>query len=145
MPMSPTGDYPITPDLLAGYLSETLTPTLMAAVEKALRDSADLRAQLEVIRQNRVDFGLHTLGAIWKRHRLTCPDRRLLGSFLLDALDPEYADYIAFHIQVIGCPYCSANFDDLKGKVQEPSPSILTRQSRIFRTSKGLLTGDPNT
>src|SRR6476646_1735553 len=100
---------PIDVETLRGYLAESLPPEAMARVEKALRDSSELRAQLEDVRLNRGDAGLHTLGAIWRRMRLTCPTRQHWGSFLLEALDPDYADYLTFHLDVIGCPFCQAN------------------------------------
>src|SRR3954453_9297191 len=89
-------------ETLRAYLADTLAPGAQARVEKALRESAELRARLEDVRQNRADAGLHTLGAIWRRARLTCPTRQQLGSALLDALDPELASYIRFHLDVIG-------------------------------------------
>ena len=70
-------------ETLRAYLADTLAPGAQARVEKALRESAELRARLEDVRQNRGDAGLHTLGAIWRRGRLTCPTRQQLGSFLL--------------------------------------------------------------
>src|SRR6266478_5773693 len=79
---------PIDDVILRDYLADALVPEQSARVEKALRDSAELRARLEEVRENRTDGQLHTLGAIWHRARLTCPSRQQLGSFLLDALDP---------------------------------------------------------
>jgi hypothetical protein len=89
---------PIDDVILRDYLADALSPEESARVEKALRDSAELRGQLEEVRQNRADGQLHTLGAIWLRSRLTCPSRQQLGSFLLDALDPELASYLTFHL-----------------------------------------------
>ena len=48
---------------LRDYLADALPAEAQARVEKALRDSAELRARLEDVRQNRGDAGLHTLGA----------------------------------------------------------------------------------
>ena len=39
--------------------------------------------------------------------------------------DGEVLDYIAFHLQTIGCPYCQANLDDLK---RARSPGRATRK-----------------
>jgi hypothetical protein len=129
----------IDEDALRGYLLETLPPGEMARVEKALRDSSELRARLEDVRRNRADAGLHTLGAIWRRSRLSCPNRQQLGSYLLDALDPELADYITFHIDVVACPFCQANFADLKGKAAQATLATKKRQQRIYESSRGLL------
>jgi hypothetical protein len=126
-------------ETLRAYLLDELPAGTLARVEKALRDSAQLRAQLEDVRQNRGEAGLHSLGAIWRRSRLTCPSRQQLGSLLLDALDPELAAYLRFHIEVVECPYCQANLADLKGKAEPASNLSRTRQHRILQSSKHLL------
>src|SRR5262245_45071610 len=77
----PTGaSAPIDDAMLRDYLADVLAPEVSARVEKALRDSAELRARLEDVRHDRTDGQLHTLGAIWHRARLTCPSRQQLGS-----------------------------------------------------------------
>lgn len=133
---------PIDDALLRAYLADRLPAEDQTRVEKALRDSASLRARLEDVRNNRADFGLHTLGAIWRRGRLTCPSRPQLGSYLLEALDPDLASYITFHIDVIQCPYCQANLADLKAQTDEAgSPdSSWNRLRRIHQSSRHLLT-----
>ena len=132
-------DHAIDVETLRAYLADELPAGTLARVEKALRDSAELRAQLEDVRQNRGEAGLHSLGAIWRRARLTCPSRQQLGSLLLDALDPELAAYLHFHIEVIACPYCQANLADLKGKAEPTSTVARTRQHRILQSSRHLL------
>ena len=62
--MGATRDAAINDETLRSYLADSLPPEDLARVEKALRDSAELRARLEDVRQNRSDPGLHTLGAI---------------------------------------------------------------------------------
>jgi hypothetical protein len=132
----------IDSEVLRSYLAETLAPEAMARVEKALRDSAELRSRLEDVRLNRAEGGLHTLGAIWRRARLTCPKRQELGSYLLDALDPEHAAYITFHIEVVACPFCEANLADLKAKAEQGAPAVKNRQTRIYHSSLHLLSND---
>ena len=132
----------IDDEALRAYLADALPPGDLARVEKALRDSAELRARLEDVRQNRGDSHLHTLGAIWRRGRLTCPTRQQLGSYLLDALDPELASYLAFHIEVIECPFCQANLADLKSKTAPGSSNSQNRHNRILRSSRHLLGND---
>ena len=138
--MGPRADATIIDDVtLRDYLADALPPEAQARVEKALRESAELRARLEDVRQNRGEAGLHTLGAIWRRARLTCPTRQQLGSALLDALDPALASYIHFHIEVVECPFCHANLADLKGKAEPASTHVRTRQQRILQSSRHLL------
>jgi hypothetical protein len=104
---------PITREVLRDYLHDALPDGQLAAVERALRESAELRAVLqEVLDQE--DRGEHTVGAIWRRERVSCPTRDQLGGYLLGAGDPELLDLVKFHLDEIGCPYCQANLDDLR-------------------------------
>lgn len=108
----------ITRQMLRDYLHDALPDAELAAVEKALRENPRLRTLYkEVIEQE--DRGEHTVGAIWRRERVSCLSRDQLGGFLLGAGDPELLDYIDFHLTTIGCPVCQANLDDLK-KVAKP-------------------------
>jgi hypothetical protein len=134
---------PIDDVVLRNYLADALAPEESARVEKALRDSAELRARLEDVRNGRTDGQLHTLGAIWNRARLTCPSRQQLGSYLLDALDPELASYLQFHLTVIECPFCQANLADLRAQSQAAAAKVSkTRQHRILQSSQHLLGSD---
>ena len=131
---------PIDDVVLRNYLADALAAEDSARVEKALRDSAELRARLEDVRNGRTDGQLHTLGAIWHRARLTCPSRQQLGSFLLDALDPELASYLQFHLEVVECPFCQANLADLRAQSQAAAAKVSkTRQHRILQSSQHLL------
>lgn len=132
----------IDDETLRAYLAETLPPSESARVEKALRDSAELRSRLEDVRQNRGDTQLHTLGAIWRNARLTCPPRQQLGTYLLDVLEPELADYIKFHIEVVECPYCKANLADLEAKANQSPNAAASRHNRILRSIKDKMSDD---
>jgi hypothetical protein len=129
----------INDETLRSYLADSLAAGEMARVEKALRDSSELRARLEDVRQNRGDPNLHTLGAIWRRGRLTCPTRQQLGSYLLDALDPDLGSYLKFHLEVVECPFCQANLADLQAKATQPAALVKSRHNRILRSSQHLL------
>jgi DNA-binding phage protein len=127
----------ITREHLHAYLDDALTESETARVEQALRDSDSLRRLLRQTMQER-DRGDHTLGAIWRRERLTCPSREQLGSFLLQVLDEEQQEYIEFHLKTVACPYCLANLTDLRALQEEPS-GARERQRRFFTSSKGYL------
>ena len=129
----------IDDETLRSYLADALPAEDLARIERSLRDSAELRARLEDVRQNRGDPNLHTLGAIWRRGRLTCPSRQQLGSFLLDVLDPALADYLKFHVEVVECAFCQANLADLKAKASQPAAVIKNRHNRILKSSQHLL------
>ncbi len=133
----------IDDDLLLHYLSESLPADGMARVERALRDSAELRDRLEVVREGGSDPTLHTLGAIWRRGRLTCLNREQLGSYLLDVLEPEFTEYVTFHLEVVECPLCRANLADLQGKADTHVPDARRRRKQaILHSSRHLLSGD---
>jgi hypothetical protein len=128
----------VTPAQLHAFLDDALPEPEMARVEQALRDSDALRQALRQALQER-DRGDHSLGAVWRRERLTCPTREQLGSYLLRTLDDAEQDYIDFHLHTVGCPYCVANLADLRQRQQEAAPETRQRRRRFFETSAGLL------
>ncbi len=130
------------PDLsiedLHGYLDEALGAEDAARVEQALRSSPALRQALSTIMAER-DRGEHTVGAIWRRNRLSCPSREQLGSFVLGVLEEALQDYIEFHITTIGCSFCQANLHDLHERQKEPPAQTKKRQKKLYESSAGML------
>jgi hypothetical protein len=121
---------------LQSYIDESLPVEKMAAVEDALRRDPSLLRTLEGINGRR-DAGVHSLGEIWRRNRLTCPTRQQLGSYLLGILSDDQAGYIRFHLDTIGCRYCQANLTDLKS--QQAPPAVAQRRSKYLKSSVGYL------
>ncbi len=128
----------ITESELEAYLDEALTATDMAAVEIALRKSPELLRQLAQINSRR-DAGVHSLGEIWRRHRISCPTREQMGSFLLGVLEDEMADYVRFHLEVVACRICHANLEDLRRRQAESSDMLVVRHKKYFDSSAGYL------
>jgi hypothetical protein len=128
----------VSREQLHAYLDDALSDAETARVEQALRDSEPLRRALQQAMQER-DRGEHSIGAVWRRERLTCPSREQLGSYLLKVLDDGLQDYVAFHLQTVGCPFCQANLADLQALQQEPPPKAKERRRRYFQSSAGLL------
>ena len=50
---------------------------------------------------------------VWESERPSCPKRSTLGKFTLGILPPPWTDYVAFHVQTLGCSFCNANLDEL--------------------------------
>src|SRR5512145_3293490 len=125
-----------TREQLASYLDDALDDSETARVEQALRKSDPLRRTLQMLMQER-DRGEHSLGAIWRRSRLTCPTRQELGSFLLGALDSDRQEYVDFHLHTIGCSYCLANLGDLHARQKEPPARAQARRKRFYESSAG--------
>jgi hypothetical protein len=123
--------------LLIGYMEEALPAEQMSKIEEMLRQSDGWRKALAEI-QGDIDHGEHSVAQIWRRRRLTCLSRERLGAFLVDALPPDEADYIEFHLNTIKCRWCQANFNDLK-ETQADSEPPRVRRKKIFKTSVGHL------
>lgn len=128
----------INRELLAGYLDDALSEAETSQLEKELRDSPALQQQLRQLIQDR-DRGDHSVGAIWRRRRLSCLSREQLGSYLLGVLDDDVQDYIQFHLGTIGCAFCLANHADLKAQQEEASATTQKRRKRYYQSSAGLL------
>ena len=138
--MSPLNK-PATNEELLAFLEEQLPAERMAEIEQALRDDEELRQRLaSTLRPH--DPGAHSVGAIWRRRRLSCPSRSELGSFLLGAADPTRGEYIEFHLRVIGCRYCAANLSDLEQTAGDQVEDVNRRRQKFFQSSAGYLSGD---
>lgn len=127
-----------TPHQLEAYLDEALPAEEMARIERATREDPAVAQELAAASARR-DAGVHTLGAIWRRHRLSCPSREHLGGYLLGTLAGEAAEYVAFHIQTVGCRWCGANLTDLRRQQAEAADAVQTRRKRYFQSSAGYL------
>jgi len=123
---------------LEAYLDEALPAEQMARIEQALRSDANLVRQLAAINGRR-DAGVHSLGEIWRRHRVSCATREQLGSYVLGVLPQEATDYLTFHLEVIGCRVCRANLADLQKQQAEAGDVVQTRRRKYFQSSAGYL------
>ena len=122
---------------LAAFLEEALPPGRCSELEHVLRTDTNLRDRLVEVR-GRESAGLHAIGAIWRRARLSCPQRSELGQYVLGTLEADAADYIRFHVDEIGCRYCQANLADLEAASQLSEQGV-QRRRRYFQTSAGYL------
>ncbi len=125
---------------LAAFLDEALPAGRCSELEHRLRTDSELRNRLIEVR-GRETAGLHTIGAIWRRARLSCPTRSELGQYVLGTLEKEPRDYIQFHLDEIGCRYCQANLADLQNASQQDDQPT-QRRKRYFQTSAGYLRKD---
>ena len=128
----------ITREQLESYIDDALCERETAQVEQALRESDPLRRMLRALIQER-DRGEHSLGAIWRRQRISCPSRDQLGSYHLQVLESELQAYVEFHLQTIGCSFCLANLADLERQQREAVPQAQDRRRRYFESSAGYL------
>jgi len=77
-----------------------------------------------------------TVARVWREQRLTCLKRSTLGSYLLGVLEEPWKGYTAFHLDVVGCPMCVANVQDLESEQDE---NELAGAERLFQSSVGFL------
>jgi hypothetical protein len=123
---------------LGAFLDEGLPSEKMTAIEEALRGDDELQERLSAINGRR-DAGVHSLGEIWRRHRLSCPTREHLGSFLLGVLPRNAADYVKFHVEIVQCRYCAASLVDLKAQQSAAEADVAARRQKYFQSSVGHL------
>lgn len=124
---------------LEAFLDEALPTERMTAIEEALRNDESLLRRLTETNGRR-DAGVHSLGEIWRRHRLSCPTREQLGSYLLGVLPTEAGDYVTFHLETVACRYCAASLEDLRGQQSAAEAGdSQQRRRRYFQSSIGHL------
>jgi len=83
-----------------------------------------------------------TVSEIWRSRRLTCLKRSTLGSYVFGVLEDPWLSYTQFHLDVVGCPMCLANLEDLRSEKDETSSGDLGE--RIFQSSAGFLSRSPD-
>lgn len=123
---------------LEAYLDEALPPEEMAAIEEAMRNDDAVREKLAMIHGRR-DAGIHTLGEIWRRYRLTCPSREQLVLFLDERLSDEESAYVSFHLEQIHCRLCVASFEDISISRQDEDEATVSRRQRLLDRSSTYL------
>jgi hypothetical protein len=124
---------------LEAFLDESLPVERMSAIEEALRKDERLQKRLAEINGRR-DAGVHSLGEIWRRHRLSCPPRDQLGSYLLGVLPRKAKDYVDFHLERIECRFCQASIADLRAQQSKAEADVAERRrQKYFQSSVGHL------
>jgi RNA polymerase sigma factor (sigma-70 family) len=74
------------------------------------------------------------LSEVWEDQRPSCPKRSTVGGYLLKTLDEPWQNYVAFHVESLGCAYCRASLDDLD-KQTRVEPAKL--RDRIMQSTIG--------
>lgn len=81
------------------------------------------------------------LSRLWESHRPSCPKRSTVGKWLMGTLEGDWNSYVEFHIEQLGCRFCQANREDLRGDV-EPDAHTSSHQ-RIMQSSIGFFRTRP--
>lgn len=79
------------------------------------------------------------LTRLWEQHRPSCPKRSTLGKWLMGTLDAEWDQYVAFHVDTLGCQFCQANREDLQADTAPVEAN--SSHQRIMQSSIGFFRG----
>jgi len=74
---------------------------------------------------------------LWEYYRFSCPKRNTIGAYMLGTLEPDWQQYVDFHLNLLGCRFCRANLDDLQSQSQETRQEAF--QARIMESTVGFL------
>lgn len=61
----------------------------------------------------RVERFAMTVGSVWREARVSCPHLDILRAYHEQGLDEGQSNYVRFHVEEAGCPYCQANLEDI--------------------------------
>ena len=78
------------------------------------------------------------LSEIWEQYRPSCPKRTTLGGYLLGTLDEPWTGYIKFHVETLGCRFCTANLDDLRRETEAAQDAF---RERVLQSTVGFFRG----
>jgi len=108
---------------------------IAVAKHRALKQLKHAVAAYYQLPDSQSDVSDSLLAEIWESQRVSCPKRSTLGAFLLETLEPEWFDYVDFHLTTLGCHFCRASFKDLQlQKTQEKNTLF---KNRILASTVG--------
>ncbi|MBN2492358.1 MAG: hypothetical protein JXQ29_16035 [Planctomycetes bacterium] len=71
-----------------------------------------------------------SISQVWAAERISCPHRDILRAYLAGGLEAAAQDYVAFHLEVIRCPFCLANLEDLDAATSAEKEELRQRLGR---------------
>jgi len=74
---------------------------------------------------------------LWEYYRFSCPKRNTIGAYMLGTLEPDWHQFVEFHLNTLGCRFCRANLDDLQSQSRETQQEAF--QARIMESTVGFL------
>lgn len=77
------------------------------------------------------------IAQVWRNYRPSCPKRSTIGAYHLGTLEPEWRDYVDFHLNQLGCQFCRANLKDIEEQNKQKDSSKLCQ--RIMESTVGFL------
>jgi RNA polymerase sigma factor (sigma-70 family) len=74
---------------------------------------------------------------LWEYYRFSCPKRNTIGAYMLGTLEPDWQQFVEFHLNTLGCRFCRANLDDLQSQSRQTQQEAF--QARIMESTVGFL------
>ena len=105
---------------------------------RSIRQLQQMLINNDTVRNESFNCSDDWIRRIWASQRMSCPKRSTLGAFLLQELDSSWFKYVDFHLTILGCHFCRANFKDLQHQ-QDGEPQEDFRQN-ILASTIGFLT-----
>ncbi|MGK0481956.1 MAG: RNA polymerase sigma factor (sigma-70 family) [Planctomycetota bacterium] len=65
------------------------------------------------------------VASVWSEDRVSCPARHWLARWISGTLAEGPREFVAFHVEEMGCEWCSANKDDLARRDEEALEPLL--------------------
>ncbi len=113
-----------------------LTPSRVGVIKHRCID--EINREIQKLNVSGPETSMHfesLMTEVWQSQRLSCPKRSTVGAYLLETLDPNWYDYVDFHLNKLGCQYCLANLEDLKQQDDQKTPHAL--YARIMESTVG--------
>ncbi len=107
---------------------------LLKRLAQSIKD-ADRSAEVEGFTDE--PFG-GVLTSVWESQRPSCPKRTTLGKFTLGLLPPNWDTFVDFHVNTLGCTFCTANLAELDSATTQSYEK--NTQDRLFTSTVGFLT-----
>ena len=85
-----------------------------------------------------------SVAALWVADRISCPHDDILLSHVNGGLSADEADFIQFHLEVVGCPHCQAGIAQIEDRLErrEDNDRIKRAMDDSMRRSAVFLDGD---
>lgn len=77
------------------------------------------------------------LSQIWQEQRLSCPKPSTIGAYHQGILEPDWQDYVAFHVDRLGCHFCQAILEEMQR--QDATDRDRAVRDRILQSTIGFL------
>lgn len=65
------------------------------------------------------------VASVWSEDRVSCPARHWIARWISGTLAEGPREFVAFHVEEMGCEWCSANKDDLARRDEEALEPLL--------------------